>query len=73
MQMHLSMKDAEDQIKPHVDKFDQEMSRAKIKLEELAKSSEGAWDDLKVGLESSIDIMKVAFDSAQAHFTNNDK
>lgn len=73
VQMHLGVKDAEDQIKPHVDKLDQEMNLAKNKLEELGKSSEGAWDDLKAGVESSLDIMKVAFDSAQEHFTKDKK
>lgn len=73
VQMHLGIKDAEDKIKPHVEKLDEEMNQAKIKLEELGKSSEGAWGDLKAGVESSIDIMKVAFESAQEHFDKNKK
>lgn len=73
VQMHLGMKDAEDKIKPHVEKLDQEMNQAKIKLEKLGESSGGAWDDLKAGVESSLDIMKEAFDSAKTHFTNKDK
>ena len=73
VQMHVGVKDAEDQIKPHVERLDQEMTQAKIKLEELGKSSEGAWEDLKTGVEGSIDIMKVAFESAQEHFTKDKK
>jgi len=71
VQMHLGMKDAEDKIKPHVEKFDQELNEAKVKLEEFGKSSEDAWEEVKVGLESSIDVMKMAFESAEKHFTKD--
>ena len=71
VQMHLGMKDAEDKIKPHVEKLDQELNEAKVKLDELGKSSEGAWGDVKAGVESSIEAMKMAFESAEKHFTKD--
>ena len=73
VQMHLGMKDAEDKIKPHVERLDQELNEARSKAEELGKSSGDAWEEVKEGLESSIDIMKMAFDSAQKHFTKDKK
>ena len=71
VQMHLGMKDAEDKIKPHVEKLDQELNEAKVKLDELGKSSEDAWGDVKAGVESSIEAMKMAFKSAEKHFTKD--
>ena len=73
VQMHLGMKDTEDKIKPHVEKLDKELNDAKVKLEELGKSSEGAWGDVKSGLDSSIEAMKMAFESAEKHFTKDKK
>ena len=71
VQIHLGMKDAEDKIKPHIEKLDQELNEAKVKLDELGKSSEDAWGDVKAGVESSIEAMKMAFESAEKHFTKD--
>lgn len=71
VQMHLGMKDAEDKMKPYVEQLDKELDQAKAKLEELGKSSEGAWGEVKAGLDSSIEAMKMAFASAEKHFTKD--
>ncbi len=71
VQMHLGMKDAEDKMKPYVEQLDKELDQAKVKLEELGKSSEGAWGEVKAGLDSSIEAMKMAFKSAEKHFTKD--
>lgn len=71
VQMHLGVKEVEDKIKPHVELFDQELNEAKNKLEELGKSSEGAWAEVQEGIESSLDVMKTAFERAQKHFTKD--
>ncbi len=71
IQMNLGMKDAEDKINPHVEKFETELTHARAKLAELGKSSEGAWTEVRDGLESSLDIMKKAFASAEKHFTKD--
>lgn len=73
LQMHLGVKEAQDKLQPHVDQLDKELSEAKSKLEEFEKSSEGAWGEVKEGLESSFDVMKMAFESAQEHFTKDKK
>ena len=73
LQMHLGAKEAQDKLQPHVEQLDHELGQAKAKLVELGKSSEGAWEEVKVGLESSFDVMKMAFESAQEHFTKNKK
>lgn len=71
VQMHLGLKDAEDKIKPHVEKLDQELNEAKVKLEEFDKRSDDAWGDVKAGVDSSIEAMKMAFESAEKHFTKD--
>lgn len=71
VQMHLGVKEVQDKIKPYVEKLDQELYEAKGKLDELGKSSEDAWVEVKEGVEGSIDIMKMAFESAQEHFTKD--
>lgn len=73
VQMHLGMKETEDKIKPHVEKLDKELNEAKVKLDAFEQSSEGAWEELKAGVESSIDVMKMAFESAEKHFTKDKK
>ena len=69
LQMHLGVQEAEDKLKPHVEQLEEEMDKAKDKMKELEKSSEGAWGEIKEGIESSVDVMKMAFESAQEHFT----
>jgi hypothetical protein len=73
VQMHLGLKETEDKIKPHVEKLDKELNEAKVKLEAFEQSSEGAWEEVKAGVESSIDVMKMAFESAEKHFTKDKK
>jgi hypothetical protein len=73
LQMHLGVKETQDKLQPHVEQLDKELSQAKAKLEELGESSESAWGEVKEGLESSFDIMKMAFKSARGHFTKNKK
>ncbi|MFT5701541.1 MAG: putative nucleic acid-binding Zn-ribbon protein [Desulforhopalus sp.] len=69
VQMHLGVQEVEDKLKPHVEQLEQELGKAKVKMDELEQSSEGAWGEIKEGIESSVDVMKMAFESAQEHFT----
>ena len=73
LQMHLGAKEKQDKLQPHVDQLDHELRKAKAKLEEFGENSEGAWGEVQEGLESSFDVMKMAFESAQEHFTKNKK
>ena len=69
VQMHLGVQEVEDKLKPHVEQLEQELGKAKVKMDELEQSSEGAWGEIKEGIESSVDVMKMAFESAQEHFS----
>lgn len=73
VQMHLGVKEAEDKMKPHVEKLDSELIQAKADMDKFEESAEGAWGEVKEGIESSIDVMKMAFESAQEHFSKNKK
>ena len=43
-------------------------NEAQVKLDEIAKASEDAWEDLKVGFESAWNDLNVAFKSAMNKF-----
>lgn len=47
------------------------MDEAKEKWAKLEEASEHSWEDIKSGLDLSIDAMKEAFLSAKKHFSND--
>ena len=47
------------------------MDEAKEKWAILEEASEHSWEDIKSGLDLSIDAMKEAFLSAKKHFSND--
>ena len=72
VQLELGSKDAEDKIRPYINKLENEMDEAKDKWAQLEEASEHSWADIKSGLDLSMDAMKEAFSSAKKHF-NGDK
>lgn len=50
-------------LRPHVDRLDDEMAQAREKLQQLAEASGSSWDDIKAGLDLSIEAMSEPFAS----------
>lgn len=71
VQLNLGGKEAEDKIQPYLDQLDNEMFKAKEKWAELEDASENSWEDIKVGLDSSVDSIKEAFSNAKKHFSSD--
>lgn len=71
VQLNLGGKEAEEKIQPYLDQLDNEMFKAKEKWAELEDASENSWEDIKVGLDSSVDAMKDAFSNAKKHFSSD--
>ena len=71
VQLKLGGMEAEQKIQPWLDQLENEMSKAKEKWAELEDASENSWEDIKVGLDSSVDSMKEAFANARKHFSGN--
>ena len=63
--------EAEDALRPHVDRLDDEMAQAREKFQQLAEASESSWDDIKAGLDLSLEAMSEAFASARKHFDDD--
>ena len=70
-ELELGSKEAEDNLQPFIQKLEAEMSEAKEKWAQLEEASENSWEDIKSGLDLSIDAMKEAFSSAKKHFSND--
>jgi uncharacterized protein YukE len=51
-----------------VDQFEQRMAATKAKLKELGEASEGAWEQLKNGMESALDTLSAAVRDAHNKF-----
>jgi len=51
-----------------LDKLEEQQEAAKKKLSELKSASGEAWEDLKKGMENSMDELKSAFDQAASQF-----
>jgi len=71
VQLELGSKDAEDKIRPYINKLENEMDQAKEKWAQLEEASEHSWAEIKSGLDVSMDAMKEAFSSAKKHFTGD--
>lgn len=71
VQANLGSKEAEEKIQPYLDQLENEMYKAKEKWTELEGASENSWEDIKVGLDSSVDAMKEAFSNAKKHFSSD--
>lgn len=71
VQLELGGKEAEDRIRPYVKKLENEMGEAKEKWAQLEEASEHSWEDIKSGLDLSLDAMKEAFSSAKKHFSSD--
>jgi len=69
VQLNLGSKEAEDKLRPYIEKLENEMGVAKEKWAQLEDASESSWADIKQGLDSSVDAMKEAFSSAKKHFS----
>ena len=71
VQLDLGSKDVEDKLKPYIKQLENEMGEAKDKWAKLEEASEHSWEDIKSGLDLSIDAMKEAFSSAKKHFSTD--
>ncbi len=71
VQANLGSKEAEEKIQPYLDQLENEMYKAKEKWTELEGASENSWQEIKVGLDSSVDAMKEAFSNAKKHFSSD--
>ncbi|MGB5289984.1 MAG: hypothetical protein WBN41_00860, partial [Lysobacterales bacterium] len=61
VQLELGSKEAEDKIRPYIKQLENEMGEAKEKWAQLEEASEHSWEDIKSGLDLSMDAMKEAF------------
>ena len=68
VQANLGSKEAEDKLRPHLEKLENELADAKIKWAKLDEASENSWSDIKQGLDVSVDAMKEVFSKARKHF-----
>ena len=68
LQMHLGAKEAQDNIRPHLDELEQELRLAKEKWGQFESSSESAWEDIQTGFRKSFKSMQQAFEKAKKHF-----
>jgi hemerythrin-like domain-containing protein len=73
VQMHLGAKEAQDKLRPHIDKLEQELSEAEKQWQELENATESAWEDIHRGLKSSLKVMHNSFEKAQQHFQKEEK
>ena len=71
VQLDLGSKDVEDKLQPYIKQLENEMDQAKEKWAQLEEASEHSWEDIKSGLDLSIDAMKEAFSSAKKHFSSD--
>lgn len=71
VQLNLGSKDAEDKLRPYIRQLENEMSQAKEKWAQLEDASEHSWEDIKQGLDSSVDAMKDAFAQVKEHFSSD--
>lgn len=71
VQLELGSKEAEDKLQPFIQQLEDEMGQAKEKWAQLEEASESSWEDIKSGLDLSIDTMKEAFSSAKKHFSSD--
>lgn len=51
-----------------IETLEQKRNEVEEKLAEVSRSSEGAWEDLKSGIQSAWDSMEEAFKSARSRF-----
>ena len=71
VQLDLGSKEAVDRLQPYIKQLEDEMGEAKEKWAQLEEASEHSWEDIKSGLDLSIDAMKEAFSSAKKHFSSD--
>ena len=72
LQMHLGAREARDELRPHVERLEQDFGRVKASWAQLEKSSENAWKDTHHGLKISLLALRRSFDKAKQHFENPD-
>ena len=60
--------DAQLTMNKQVDALDRKIEEGKVKLSELARSSEDAWESVKQGVESAWGSLKSAFRDASSKF-----
>lgn len=73
VQMNLGAKDAQDRLRPYMERMEAEMAAARAKWDEVGDASGDSWEDLKAGLNLSFTAMKEAFDSAKENFREKDE
>ncbi len=60
--------DAQIALNREIDDLRDKKNQAREKLDELSEASEGAWEDLKTGIESASNQLGQALRSAQSRF-----
>jgi uncharacterized coiled-coil DUF342 family protein len=60
--------DARINYENEVESLKKQRAAARTKLDELATQGEGAWEDMKVGIEKAWDELSKAIDSVTARF-----
>ena len=70
LQMHLGSKDAREKLRPHVERLEQDLSRARASWAQLEASSENAWIDTLHGLKISLLALQRSFDKTKQYFEN---
>ena len=60
--------DAEIEYNKTIENLSDKRDAAQVKLNEIGKASEDAWQDLKVGFESAWNDLNIAFKSAMDKF-----
>ena len=73
VQMNLGAKDAQDRLRPYMERLESEMAAARAKWDEVGDASEESWEDVKAGLNLSFTAMKEAFQSAKENFSEKDE
>ena len=70
LQMHLGTKEAREKLRPHVERLEQDLSRARESWAQLEASSQNAWTDTLHGLKISLLALQRSFDRAKQYFEN---
>jgi len=72
LQMHLGAKEAREKLRPHVERLEQDLGRAKASWAQLEESSENARKDTLHGLKISLLALGRSYDKAKQYFENPD-
>jgi outer membrane murein-binding lipoprotein Lpp len=65
--------DVKNEYHEQIESLKEKQASARLKIEELQHSGEGAWGDMKTGIELAWTSMGEAIDSARSRFNTNKK